>query len=81
MWDENGPINYELGLKHVPSQQLPDMFFPTFGITLAPRNNMINWNYFHGTNPYKFVISKKESIDIDDELDMLVARAWSEYLK
>lgn len=78
MWDENGPVNYEFGLNHVPSQQLPDIFFPTFGITIAPREKMIEWNYFHGANPYKFIISKKESIDIDDELDMICARAWDE---
>ena len=78
MWDDNGPVNYELGLKHVPSQQLPDIYFPTFGVTLAPREKMIEWNYFHGTNPYKFMINKLESLDIDDGLDMACARAWFE---
>ena len=76
IWDENGPVNYELGISHVPSQQLPNMYFPTFGIVLAPREKMIDWNYFHGTNPYRFLISKLESADIDDILDMEVAKAW-----
>jgi len=75
-WDEKGPLNYELGLNHVPSQELPPLFFPTFGITLAPRHKMIEWNYFHGANPYRFLTSKIECVDIDDELDLAVARAW-----
>lgn len=76
MWDENGPINYELGLKHVPSQQLKELYFVTDGILLAPRNKMIEWNYFHGVNPYKYKLNKRSSIDIDDGLDLAVARAW-----
>lgn len=76
LWDENGPINYELGLKHVPSQQLPDMYIVTDGILLAPREKMIEWSYFHGTNPYKFIVDKRTAVDIDDGLDLACARAW-----
>lgn len=76
MWDENGPINYELGLKHVPSQQLKELYFVTDGILLAPRKKMIEWNYFHGRNPYKYKLNKRSSIDIDDGLDLAAARAW-----
>ncbi|MCL2096480.1 MAG: NTP transferase domain-containing protein [Oscillospiraceae bacterium] len=76
IWNEEGPINYNIGLKHVPSQELPALYAPTFGITIAPRRQMIEWNYFHGTNPYKFIIDKRSSIDIDDGLDLAVARAW-----
>lgn len=76
LWDEKGPINYELGIKHVPSQELPEMYIVTDGILLAPRKKMIEWSYFHGPNPYKFIIDKKASIDIDDGLDLACARAW-----
>ena len=34
LWDDNGPVNYELGIKHVPSQQLPPLYFVTDGILL-----------------------------------------------
>ena len=78
LWDENGPINYKLGLAHVPSQDLPDIYMPTFGITMSPREKMIEWSYFHGHNPYKFIVSKRESVDIDDELDLAMARALFE---
>lgn len=76
LWDENGPINYELGIKHVPSQQLPPLYFCTDGILLAPRVKMIEWKYFHGTSPYRYILDKRTSIDIDDGLDLACARAW-----
>jgi N-acylneuraminate cytidylyltransferase len=76
LWNENGPVNYKLGKDHVPSQQLPELYFVTDGILIAPRNKMIEWNYFHGTNPFKLLLDKKTSIDIDDGLDLVCARAW-----
>ena len=76
LWDENGPVNYELGLKHVPSQQLPNLYIVTDGILIAPREKMIEWSYFHGRNPYRFILDKRMSVDIDDGLDLAVARAW-----
>jgi N-acylneuraminate cytidylyltransferase len=76
MWDEKGPINYELGIKHVPSQQLPTYYFITDGILIAPRLKMREWNYFHGTNPYKMELNKRACVDIDDFLDLAVARSW-----
>jgi len=76
MWDDNGPLNYEMGIKHVPSQQLKEYYFVSDGILIAPREKMIEWSYFHGENPYKFPLDKRSSIDIDDRLDLEVARAW-----
>jgi N-acylneuraminate cytidylyltransferase len=76
LWDNKGPINYELGLKHVPSQELPDIFIVTDGVILAPRLKMIDWAYFHGKNPYRFIVDKRTGVDIDDGLDLAVARAW-----
>lgn len=76
IWNEQGPLNYELGLKHVPSQQLPTLYFVTDGILMAPRQKMIEWAYFHGRNPYKFVVDKRTGCDIDDGLDLACARAW-----
>jgi CMP-N-acetylneuraminic acid synthetase len=76
LWNNSGPLNYELGLKHVPSQELEPLFFVTDGILLAPRPKMIEWCYFHGPNPFKYVLGKRESVDIDDGLDLAQARAW-----
>lgn len=78
LWDETKPLNYELGIKHVPSQQLPDLYVVTNGILLAPREKMIEWAYFFGLHPYKFVLEKFAAVDVDDELDLLQAQAWFE---
>ncbi|MDI1250403.1 MAG: hypothetical protein PSV13_16185 [Lacunisphaera sp.] len=76
LWNADGPVNYQLGLKHVPSQELPEYYVITDGILLAPRLKMIEWAYFHGPNPCKFKLGKRESVDIDDGLDLAKARAW-----
>jgi N-acylneuraminate cytidylyltransferase len=81
IWNEKGPLNYELGIKHLPSQQLEQLYFVTDGILIAPRLKMIEWNYFHGGNPKKFKLDKVKCIDIDDKLDLLVAEAWLKELK
>lgn len=73
LWNDNGPINYEFGIKHTLSQDLPNIYHPTNGIFIAPRLKMIEWKYFHGQNPYKFIIDKKQAIDIDDEIDFKIA--------
>ena len=78
MWTEDGPLNYELGVKHVPSQELPPLYRITDGILIAPREKMIEWKYFHGIKPYKYIMDKRSSIDIDDPLDMACAKAWLE---
>lgn len=80
LWNEEGPMNYELGLKHVPSQQLEELYFVTDGILMAPRLKMIEWNYFHGVNPKKFILEKIHCVDIDDILDLEVAKAWHKLL-
>ena len=60
----------------MPSQQLPDLYIVTDGILLAPREKMIEWSYFHGRHPYRFLVDKRTAVDIDDGLDLAVARAW-----
>lgn len=76
LWNETEPINYKLGLGHVPSQQLPTYYFMVNGFFIAPRIDMIKWNYFHGTKPLMFPLTKLEAVDIDDELDLIQAKAW-----
>lgn len=78
MWNETGPLNYELGDKQVPSQQLPNLYVVTNGILLSPRHKAIEWKYTYGRNPYKFIVDKFATVDIDDELDLLHAKAWLE---
>ena len=81
LWDDKGPINYGIGERHVISQNLPPMYRPTNGIFIAPRMKMIEWKYFHGANPYRFIMDKISSIDIDDEVDLVCARACLKWEK
>ena len=76
IWTKEGPLNYELGVKHVPSQELEPLYRVTDGILIAPRAKMIEWKYFHGTNPFMYKMDKKSSIDIDDIYDLECAKAW-----
>lgn len=73
IWDDAGPVNYERGKGHVLSQQLPKWYFVT-GVFIAPRKKMIEWVHNIGQNPYKYPLQKIHCIDIDDELDLEVAR-------
>lgn len=76
IWTKEGPLNYELGIKHVPSQLLEPLYRVTDAILIAPRNKMIEWKYFHGINPFMFITDKRTSIDIDDIYDLECAKAW-----
>lgn len=73
IWDENGPLNYELGEKQVPSQQLPNWYSVTSGVFLAPREKMVEWKYMFGGKIYKHIVDHITAIDIDDPEDMVIA--------
>ena len=73
LWDDNGPINYGLQKKHVNSQFLPDYYVVTNGIYMVTRKLMKELDYFLGKNPFKFIVSKTEAIDIDDMEDYRMA--------
>jgi N-acylneuraminate cytidylyltransferase len=76
VWDEEKPINYTTGKGHVTSQNLPVLYTKTCGISIAPRSDMMRWKYDHGEHPYKFILEKRTSVDIDDIYDLFCARAW-----
>jgi CMP-N,N'-diacetyllegionaminic acid synthase len=75
IWDDSGPVNYERGKGHILSQQLPKWYFVT-GVFIAPRLKMIEWAHNIGQNPYKYPLKKINCVDIDDDLDLDVARVW-----
>jgi N-acylneuraminate cytidylyltransferase len=76
LWDEKGPINYEVGIRQVPSQQLPVLYRITGGLHIAPREKMIEWKYVYGPKVYKFILGKRAALDIDDLYDLECAKAW-----
>lgn len=75
VWDDSGPVNYQRGIAHPPSQRLPLWYFVT-GVFIAPRAKMIEWYHNIGANPYRYILSKIHSLDIDDELDLELAQSW-----
>ena len=74
LYGEKGPINWNPE-KHVPSQQLPEWKVIVNGFYIAKRDDMIDWKYFYGKNPYIEIISKKEALDIDDIEDYKMCQA------
>jgi CMP-N-acetylneuraminic acid synthetase len=74
--DVNGPLNYELGCAHKNSQELSGIDLFTNGILFAPIEKVKEWRYNYGSNPLRFYVNQKESIDIDTELDYLCALSW-----
>ncbi len=60
--------------KHVPSQKLPDWKIIVNGFFIADRIKMINWKFVYGKTPYLCEIDKKAAIDIDDDVDYIVAK-------
>ena len=68
LWYKNQPINYKLD--YAPnSQDLPDYFFPTFGVIIVNRETMLKSKNFICSKPYFYELSEIESIDIDTKLD------------
>jgi N-acylneuraminate cytidylyltransferase len=62
LWENNKPINYDLS--NAPnSQDLPELFCPTFGVVLAKRESILkhkNWicgkSYFHKVSIYLLIL-------------------------
>lgn len=74
LFDEKGPHNWD-PCHHIPSQQLPEWKTIVNGFYIAPREKMIEWKYLYGKNPFLYVLTKKEAVDIDDAEDFAIAKA------
>ena len=73
LWMDGHPLNYDL--ENVPnSQDLPDVVKLNYGITIAKRKVMKDLGRVVGDNPGFLKISERESIDIDTNFDLQVAR-------
>lgn len=79
--DENGPLNYDIAKGHLPSQMLPELWRVTYGIVMAPREQMLAWRYYYGPKPYLLEVNKYQAMDIDDGEDLLISEAVYERLR
>lgn len=75
LMDENGPLNFKMGLEHKNSEQLPMLYHFTNGIDLAPKDKVREWHYNYGPKYYKLLVNKREAADIDDVYDYEMAKA------
>lgn len=68
LWLNNKPINYEIN--NVPnSQNLPDIFKLTFGVSIIDKKLMSSRRNVVGSKPYFFELDQIESVDIDNYID------------
>ena len=74
LWKDKKPLNYDLD--NVPnSQDLPNIFKLTYGITIVDRDIMRYKKRVVGDNPGFYELNDIESIDIDTEFDWKVAES------
>lgn len=60
LMDENGPLNFKMGLEHKNSEQLPMLYHFTNGINLAPKTKIAEWHYNYGPNAYRLLVNKRK---------------------
>ena len=75
LMDENGPLNFKMGLEHKNSEHLPMLYHFTNGINIAPTASIKEWHYNYGPKAYRLMINKREAADIDDVYDYECAKA------
>ncbi len=74
LWRDTQPLNYDLD-KVPNSQDLPDIFKLTYGITIVDREIMKNKKRVVGEHPGFIELDEIQSVDIDTEFDWTVAEA------
>ena len=68
------PINYNWGVWHKYSQFLDKYFLVNGAIFIGRKKTFLNTKYLTGINPFKFLCTDIESIDLDTELDFSFAQ-------
>ena len=72
MWLDGKPLNYEIH-DSPNSQDLPDIVALNYGVNIIKRSDMLKYKNVVTPNPTFYVLDEIESVDIDTELDFLVA--------
>ena len=72
MWLDGKPLNYDVR-KSPNSQDLPDIYQITYGVSIISRDNMIKYRNVVTDNPTFKVLDEIESVDIDTEFDFMLA--------
>lgn len=72
--EKANPINYSWGPWHKYSQYLTKYYTINGALFISTKLEMLKNRYVISTNPYLFLTPKKDSIDIDDDLDFKIAQ-------
>lgn len=73
LWLNGAPINYKLD--DAPnSQDLPDIMRLNFGVNIIDRDSMLRNKNVVGDNPFFYILSDVEGIDIDYPIDFDFAK-------
>jgi CMP-N-acetylneuraminic acid synthetase len=72
LWLNNNPLNYDVN-NSPNSQDLPNIYSITYGVSIIERNKMLEFKNVVTDNPHFKVLDEIESVDIDTELDFLIA--------
>lgn len=77
LWSEfRKPLNYDpYSGRHVPARELPSYYMQDGGIFIQRHAKMAKNSYFFGSSPYLFEIPAEEFLDINNERDLLLAKA------
>lgn len=79
--DGNGPLNFSSKV-HIPSQELPEWMVVVNGFFIINREYAIKKKYWYGDKPYRYILDKMESVDIDDKDDFEFAEfLYNKYYK
>ncbi|WP_116106172.1 cytidylyltransferase domain-containing protein [Lewinella sp. IMCC34191] len=65
-WTDEGAFNYEASKNHTISQNLKPLYRVTNGLYMAPKEIVMQEEYFLGTNPHLFEVPKIAGVDIDE---------------
>jgi CMP-N-acetylneuraminic acid synthetase len=80
MWLDNKPLNYDV-TKVQNSQDLPDVYKLTFGISMISKQLMLKKRNLVGNNPLFYLVDEIEEIDIDTPLDFEFAKFMYKKIK
>jgi len=72
LWLDGKALNYDPS-SHPRSQDLPDIVYLNFAISIISRKLMLSQKNIVGKNFFPYVLGKIESIDIDDNADFELA--------
>lgn len=80
LWDDKGSINYNVKSQPM-SQELSGIYKFIPAISIISKEKLIKYKNVIGLKPFKFIINKPETIDIDTIYDYELAKIFNKKFK